>query len=91
MKRSDHKHSYRKIILHHGGNCFSWGRKCEICGRIDSTYKASYWRDPRLEASGEKRYGNWEEICVARIKEKFPAHEVYSLGGKGSKAEWSKR
>ena len=46
-KRSKHKHIYKKIILHYGSDSFSWGGQCEICGRLDSTYKSSnglVWR-----------------------------------------------
>ena len=48
-KRSKHKHIYKKIILHYGSDAFCWGRQCEICGRLDSTYKSSYWNAKEFE------------------------------------------
>ena len=52
-KRSKHKHLYKKIILHYGSDSFAWGRQCEICGRVDSTYKSSYWNPKEFQVTGE--------------------------------------
>ena len=58
-KRSKHKHIYKKIILHYGSDSFAWGRQCEICGRVDSTYKSSYWNPKEFQVTGEGLYGEW--------------------------------
>ena len=63
-KRSKHKHIYKKIILHYGSDSFSWGGQCEICGRLDSTYKSSNWNPEELQVTGEGLYGEWRSICL---------------------------
>lgn len=83
-KRSAHKHLYQKIILHYGSSAFAWGRRCEICGRVDSTYKASNWGGEDLTVTGEGRCGSWKEICLAEIHEKYPEYSILTL----QKAKW---
>lgn len=58
-RRADHKHAYRKIILHYGSNAFCWGRQCQLCGRIDDAYKASSWGtgEFRITAPWERAAG----------------------------------
>ncbi len=83
-KRSIHKHSYKKIILHYGSSTFVWGRQCEICGRVDSTYKASNWSSKDFQVTGEGLCGNWEDICLAEIHQKYPEYTIMTL----KNAEW---
>ena len=66
-KRSKHKHIYKKIILHYGSDSFSWGGQCEICGRLDSTYKSSNWNPEELQVTGEGLYGEWRSICLKAV------------------------
>ena len=76
-KRSTHKHIYKKIILHYGSDSFAWGRQCEICGRVDSTYKSSYWNPKEFQVTGEGLYGEWRNICLTEIHRKYPESVVY--------------
>ena len=82
-RRSAHKHIYKKIILHYGSSTFAWGRQCEICGRIDSTFKASNWGGEDLKVTGEG-VGNWEDICLAEIHHKYPEYSIMTL----KNAQW---
>ncbi len=83
-KRSDHKHRYIKIILHYGSDSFAWGRKCEICGRVDSAYKASNWSPKELKVTGDGLYGDWSNICLTEIHQKYPEYTIMTL----KNAEW---
>lgn len=89
-KRSDHKHSYKRIILHYGSDCFAWGRQCEICGRIDSSYKASWCSPAELKPTGRGSGGTWSEICLGEIHGKFPEYTIMTLGNARWK-EWTYR
>ncbi|MGI6030043.1 MAG: hypothetical protein ACOX7F_00900 [Eubacteriales bacterium] len=84
QKRSDHKHRYQKIILHYGSSSFAWGRQCEICGRIDSTYKASAWNHKDFQVTGDGLYGNWTDIYLTEIHNKYPQYTIMTL----KNAEW---
>lgn len=87
-KRSGHKHIYNKIILHYGSDSFAWGRQCEICGRIDSAYKASF-RDPKaFKVTGDGFYGEWSTICLTEIKRRFPEYVLMTLRN-GEWMEWT--
>ena len=86
QRRSDHKHRYKKIILHYGSGTFVWGRQCEICGRIDSAYKASKWSGKDFEVTGAGLCGNWENICLTEIHQKYPEYTIMTL----KNAEWEK-
>ena len=70
-KRSKHKHIYKKIILHYGSDSFSWGGQCEVCGRLDSTYKSSNWNPEELQVTGEGLYGEWRSICLTEIHRRY--------------------
>lgn len=83
-KRSDHKHIYKKIILHYGSDSFAWGRQCEICGRVDSAYKASYWSPKEFKVTGDGLYGAWRDICLTEIHRKYPEYIIMTL----ENAEW---
>lgn len=85
QKRSAHKHLYKKIILHYGSNSFAWGRQCEICGRVDSTYKPSY-RDPEaFKVTGEGLHGEWSNICLTEIHRRYPEYIIMTL----KNAQWT--
>jgi len=79
-----HRHGYKKIILHYGSNIFVWGRQCEICERIDSVNKASNWSSKDFQITGKGLYGNWEDICLAEIQQKYPEYTIMTL----KNAEW---
>lgn len=83
-KRSRHKHIYQKIILHYGSSSFCWGRRCEICGRVDSTYKATNERPQDFTVTGKGTGGSWSEICLCEIHEKYPEYIIMTL----EHAEW---
>lgn len=85
QKRSGHKHHYKKIILHYGSSTFVWGKQCEICGRIDATYKASNWSKNDFQVTGDGLYGNWEDICLTEIHRKYPQYTIMTL----QNAEWT--
>lgn len=87
-KRSNHKHIYQKIILHYGGSTLVWGRQCELCGRVDSSYKASYWSSKDLEVSGSGFCGSWEDRCLAEIHKRYPEYTIMTLENTEWK-EWS--
>ena len=78
-RRADHKHVYRKIILHYGSNAFCWGRQCQLCGRVDDAYKASNWgtREFRITAAWER--GSWEEFCLSQIHQRYPDVPILTL------------
>ena len=78
-KRSKHKHIYKKIILHYGSDSFSWGGQCEICGRLDSTYKSSNWNPEELQVTGEGLYGEWRSICLTEIHRRYPEYTIMTL------------
>lgn len=78
-KRSKHKHLYKKIILHYGSDSFAWGRQCEICGRVDSTYKSSYWNPKEFQVTGEGLYGEWRNICLTEIHRKYLEYTIMTL------------
>ena len=78
-KRSTHKHIYKKIILHYGSDSFAWGRQCEICGRVDSTYKSSYWNSKEFQVTGEGLYGEWRSICLTEIHRRYPEYSIMTL------------
>ena len=78
-KRSKHKHRYKKIILHYGSDSFCWGRQCEICGRLDSTYKSSNWNPEELQVTGEGLYGEWRSICFTEIHRRYPEYTIMTL------------
>ena len=86
-KRSTHKHIYKKIILHYGSDSFAWGRQCEICGRVDSTYKSSYWNPKEFQVTGEGLYGEWRNICLTEIHRKYPEYTIMTL----ENAKWVER
>ena len=85
-KRADHKHVYRKVILHYGGSAFAWGGQCEICSRLDTTFKASACGDD-LKVRGTGRGGSWEDICLAEMHERYPEHKLMTLVS-GKWREW---
>ena len=78
-KRSKHKHIYKKIILHYGSDSFSWGGQCEVCGRLDSTYKSSNWNPEELRVTGEGLYGEWRSICLTEIHRRYPEYTIMTL------------
>lgn len=86
-KRSDHKHVYRKVILHYGGSAFAWGRQCEICSRLDTTFKASACSED-LKVSGSGRGGSWADICLTEIHERCPGCKIMTLTS-GKWREWT--
>ena len=83
-KRSDHRHVYRKIILHYGGDAFCWGRQCERCGRIDSTFKASSWSSQDFAVTGTGLSGSWADICLTEIHQRYPEYPIMTLDN----AQW---
>lgn len=83
-KRSNHKHIYKKIILHYGSDSFFGGRQCEICGRVDSTYKSSDWNPKEFQVTGEGLYGEWSNICLTEIHRRYPEYTIMTL----ENAEW---
>ena len=83
-KRSDHRHVYRKIILHYGGDAFCWGRQCERCGRIDSTFKASSWRSQDFAVTGAGLSGSWGNVCLTEIHRRYPEYPIMTLDN----AQW---
>lgn len=83
-KRSDHRHEYRKIILHYGGDAFCWGRQCERCGRIDSTFKASNWSSQDFAVTGAGLSGSWADICLTEIHRRYPEYPIMTLDN----AQW---
>ena len=83
-KRSDHRHVYRKIILHYGGDAFCWGRQCELCGRIDSMSKASGWSPQDFAVTGVGLSGNWRDICLTEIHRRYPEYPIMTLDN----AQW---
>lgn len=83
-KRSDHRHMYRKIILHYGGDAFCWGRQCERCGRIDSTFKASSWSSPDFAVTGAGLSGSWGDVCLTEIHQRYPEYPIMTLDN----AQW---
>ena len=87
-KRSKHKHLYKKIILHYGSDAFAWGRQCEICERVDSTYKPADWNPKELQITGEGLYGDWNSICLTEIHRRYPEYTIMTL--KNAKwVEWT--
>lgn len=86
-KRSDHKHVYRKVILHYGGGAFAWGRQCEVCSRLDTTFKASAYSDD-LKVSGSGCGGSWSDICLTEIHKRHPGCKIMTLVS-GEWHEWS--
>lgn len=83
-KRSDHRHVYRKIILHYGGDAFCWGRQCELCGRIDSMSKASGWSPQDFTVTGTGLSGNWRDVCLTEIHRRYPEYPIMTLDN----AQW---
>ena len=83
-KRSTHKHRYKKIILHYGSDSFVWGQQCELCGRVDSSYKPSN-RDPEaFKVTGDGLYGEWSNICLTEIHQRYPEYTILTL----KNAQW---
>ena len=83
-KRSDHRHMYRKIILHYGGDAFCWGRQCELCGRIDGMSKASGWSPQDFAVTGTGLSGNWRDVCLTEIHRRYPEYPIMTLDN----AQW---
>ena len=83
-KRSDHRHVYRKIILHYGGDAFCWGRQCELCGRIDGMSKASGWSPQDFAVTGTGLSGNWRDVCLTEIHRRYPEYPIMTLDN----AQW---
>lgn len=88
-KRSDHKHQYQKVILHYGGSAFSWGWQCELCGRIDDTYKSSNWRSDDLKVSGTYTGMSWLECCRREIHDQYPHHKIFVICKDFEWREWN--
>ena len=78
-KRSDHRHVYRKIILHYGGDAFCWGRQCQLCGRIDDAYKASSWGTGEFRITAPWERGSWEAFCLGEIHQRYPDVPILTL------------
>lgn len=84
-KRSNHKHIYKKIILHYGSSTtFAWGRQCEICGRVDSTYKASNWCPKEFLVTCKELDRGWRRMSINEIHRKYPEYAIMEL----KNAEW---
>ena len=83
-KRSDHRHMYRKIILHYGGDAFCWGRQCELCGRIDGMSKGSGWSPQDFAVTGTGLSGNWRDVCLTEIHRRYPEYPIMTLDN----AQW---
>ena len=78
-RRADHKHAYRKIILHYGSNAFCWGRQCQLCGRIDAAYKASSWGTGEFRITAPWERGSWEAFCLGEIHQRYPDVPILTL------------
>lgn len=88
-KRSDHKHQYQKVILHCGSDSFMWGRQCEICGRVDSSYKASNWISNDFKIRGIYTGMSWNECCRREIRDYYPHHKIFVLCEDLEWREWN--
>ena len=79
-KRADHKHDYEKVVLK---SIFGWrwGRRCKVCGRIDSApYNFSTnGRDDFLkpEAIGRPGVSIRSFLNAEEIKEKYPGIRIF--------------
>ena len=85
-RRADHKHVYRKIILHYGSNAFCWGRRCELCGRVDNAYKASSWGTGEFAVTASWEHGSWEDFCLSEIHRRYPEVPILTLRDRQWKA-----
>lgn len=79
QRRANHKHTYRTVILHHGSNAFSWGRRCTVCGRVDDTYKASNWERGDFAVTASWEHGSWEDFCLGEIQQRYPDTPILTL------------
>ena len=84
QKRSAHKYSYQKVLLYYGASTFTWGRQCEICGRIDSAGRTPVGWEWALPSEGAGRYGSQGESCLAKISREYPMYPLLTL----EKAGW---
>ena len=79
-KRSDHKHDYEKVILESWFG-FEWGKRCTICGRIDSgpfNFSTSSRFDfMKPETTKKPGISFRDYLTIAEIKEKFPGVPIY--------------
>lgn len=80
-KRANHRHHYKKVILYFGAALVVWGRQCEDCGRVDSTYKPTAWNTKDFTFDTGK-WSEWgEEDFLAAIHRKYPAYSILLLHG----------
>ena len=74
--RSDHKHKYTRCIVNWLW-FYSFGKRCNVCGRIQTLYNRSSKELMRSEAHGHPSVGLNDYLSVSEMKAKYPGIRVY--------------
>lgn len=76
-KRSNHKHEYEKIIYEDWFG-YSWGKRCKICGRID-TYYSHFSSENYKDFRGTIIHGGRSRsMSPAEIRQVIPNVPIYN-------------
>ena len=81
-KRADHKHDYEKVVLQTWFG-WEWGKRCKICGRIDS-FPFNYLRStrddflrPEVIERGSMTLRDF--LSIEEIRKKFPDARIFIM------------